>query len=325
MRYYRELTEIYPRETLESSNYYIARGLVTHEFIERVRMSNSPIENLADYYEPGKEHLFLISKSEGVMMSDYPDERITNQKFLENAHGDILIFGLGIGLIVFPLLNEDDVRSITIVELDSELPGLVGPVIKTIDSMGKVTILNGDAFEYADKLDKKYDTIYFDIWARITDESYEEMEKLHELYRPLLKDENGYIDSWRYDSKGDIVNKINKKKLLSLANAELGWLKFYSTPESIFNLNEDSELYSILQPIGYVGNMIKLDNCCIPCIITSEKSINKKIKVSDLKAISSTRNKDKNKYSPLEVCWILYPEEKKKFLEKLRSNKTIKI
>jgi hypothetical protein len=71
--------------------------------------------------------------------------------------------------------------------------------------------------------------------------------------------------------------------------------------------------------------MIKLDNCCIPCIITSEKSINKKIKVSDLKAISSTRNKDKNKYSPLEVCWILYPEEKKKFLEKLRSNKTIKI
>ena len=93
MRYYRELTEIYPRETLESSNYYIARGLVTHEFIERVRMSNSPIENLADHYEPGKEHLFLISKKEGVMMSDYPDERITNQKFLENAHGDILNLG----------------------------------------------------------------------------------------------------------------------------------------------------------------------------------------------------------------------------------------
>lgn len=325
MRYYRELTEIYPREMLESSNYYIARGLVTHEFIEKVRMSNSSIENLADYYEPGKEHLFLISKTEGVMMSDYPDERITNQKFIENAHGDILIFGLGIGLIVFPLLNESDVRSITIVEKDSELPNLVGPVIKTIDSMGKVTILNGDAFEYADKLDKKYDTIYFDIWARITDESFEEMEELHKLYRPLLKNEDGYIDSWRYDSKKDDVRKINKKKLLDLANVELDWLKFYSTPESIHNFKEDLELYSILKPIGYVGNLIELDNCCIPCIITSEKPINQKTKISDLKAISSTRDKDKNKYSPLEVCWILYPQERKKFLDKLKSNKKINI
>jgi hypothetical protein len=325
MRYYRELTEIYPRETLESSNYYIARGLVTHEFIERIRMSNSPIENLADYYEPGKEHLFLISKTEGVMMSDYPDEKITNQKFIENAYGDVLIFGLGIGLIVFPLINETDVRSITIVEKDPDLPGLVGPVIKTLDTSSKVTILNGDVFEFADKLDQKYDTIYFDIWARITDESFDEMEKLHEMYRPLLRSEESYMDSWRYDSKKEGVNKINKKKLFNLANAELDWLKFYSTPESIHNSNEDSDLYSTLKPIGYVGNLIELDNCCIPCIITSDKPINKKTKVSDLKAITSTRNKDKNKYSPLEACFILYPEEKIKFLEKLKSNKKINI
>jgi hypothetical protein len=49
------------------------------------------------------------------------------------------------------------------------------------------------------------------------------------------------------------------------------------------------------------------------------------MKVSELKAISSTRNKDKNKYSPLEACFILYPEEKIKFLEKLKSNKKINI
>lgn len=323
MRYYRDLTEIYPREILETSNYYIARGLATQEFIDQVRVVNYKIENLADYYEVGKEHLFLISKSEGVMMSDYPDEKITNQNFIDNAHGDVLIFGLGIGLIVFPLLNEDDVRSITIVEMDPELPSLVEPIIKKMDTFSKVKILHGNAFDYADKLNQKYDTIYFDIWARITDESFDEMERLHELYKPLLKSEDGYMDSWRYDSKTDSAGKVNKKKLLKLAETEISWLKFYSTLDSINDFSEDSDFYSDLKPIGYTGSLIKLDNCCIPCIVKSEAPINKKTKVSDLKIITSTRDKENNKYSPLEAYWNLYPESRIDLINKLKLREKI--
>jgi hypothetical protein len=323
MRYYRNLTEIYPRELLESSNYYIARGLATQEFIDQIRVGKPKIKNLADYFEPGKEHLFLISKTEGVMMSDYPDEKITNQNFIDNAHGDVLIFGLGLGLIIFPLLDEEDVRSITIVEMDPELPNLVGPIIKQMDSSSKVNILHGNAFDYADKLNQKYDTIYFDIWARITDESFDEMEKLHEMYRPLLKSEDGYIDSWRYDSKNDSAGKVNKKKLLKLAETEINWLRFYSTPESIYNLSEESDFYSELEPIGYAGNLIKLDNCCIPCIVKSEAPIDKKTKVSDLKIITSTRDKDNNKYSPLEAYWNLYPESRVEIINKLKFKEEI--
>lgn len=323
MRYYRDLTEIYPREILETSNYYIARGLVTQEFIDQIRAGKPKIENLADYYEPGKEHLFLISKTEGVMMSDYPDEKITNQKFIDNAYGDILIFGLGIGLIVFPLLNEDNVRSITIVEMDPELPNLVGSVIKKMDAFSKVNILQGNAFDYADKLNQKYDTIYFDIWARITDESFDEMERLHDMYRHLLKSGESYIDSWRYDSKNDSPGKINKKKLLKLAETEINWLRFYSTPESIYNLSEESDFYSDLKPIGYTGSLIKLDNCCIPCIVQSDAPINKKTKISDLKIITSTRDKDNNKYSPLEAYWNLYPESRAEIIDKLKFREKI--
>ena len=323
MRYYRDLTEIYPRDILETSNYYIARGIVTQEFIDQLRASNPPIKNLADYFEPGKEHVFLISKSEGVMMSDYPDEKLTNQNFIDNAHGDVLIFGLGLGLIVFPLLNEENVHSITIIEKDPELPGMVGPIIEKMDSSSKVRILNGDAFEFADKLNDKYDTIYFDIWARITNESFDEMERLHELYRPNLRSEESYMDSWRYDSKKNSSYKINKKKLLILAERELGWLKFYSTPDSIQNFSENSDFYSDLKPIGYASGLVKLDNCCIPCIVTSDNPINKKIKVSDLKTITSVRDKSQNKYSPLEVYWIMYPQDRQDIITKLKLREKI--
>lgn len=325
MRYYRDLTEIYPKEILESTNYYITRGIMTQEFIDKINSGNSYAKQFAEHYEAGKEHLFLISKTEGTMMSDYPDEKITNQKFIDNAYGDILIFGLGIGLIIFPLLDEDNVHSITIVEKDLELPSLVEPIIKNFDSFSKVKIVNGDAFDYFDKLREKYDTIYFDIWSRITDESFEEMDKLHELYRPLLKSENSYIDSWRYDAKDTYKSQLNKKNFLKLVNVELDWLKFYSTPESIYNLSEDSDLYSELKPVGYTGGLVSLDNCCIPCIITSQKNINSKTKISDLKTITSTRDESKNKYSPLEVYWILYPNKREEVIQKLKNLKTNEI
>lgn len=320
MRYYRDLAGIYPNQVLESTNYYITRGIVTQEFIDRIRFGNSSLKEFVDHYEPGKEHMFLISKSEGTMMTDYPDEKITNQKFIDNAYGDVLIFGLGIGLIVFPLLDEESVHSITIIEKDPELPLLVEPIIKQYDSFSKVKIENGDAFSYAENINQKYDTIYFDIWARITDESFEEMDRLHELYRPFLKDENSYIDSWRYDIKDEYKSQLDKKKFMKLVNIELDWLKFYSTPESIYNLTEESDLYSELQPIGYAGGLVSLDNCCIPCIVTSEKTINNKIKITDLKTVTSTRSKAENKYSPLEVYWILYPKKRLEVIKKLKAS-----
>lgn len=320
MRDYRDLSGIYPNEILESQNYYITRGIITQEFINQIRFGNSSLKQFVDYYEPGKEHVFLISKSEGTMMTDYPDEKITNQKFIDTAHGDILIFGLGIGLIVFPLLDEENVRSITIIEKDHELAMLVEPIIKRYDTFSKVTIENGDAFTYAESINKKYDTIYFDIWARITDESFEEMEKLHELYKPFLKEDKSYIDSWRYETKEKRKINLDKKRLTKLADIELDWLKFYATPESIYNLTEESDLYSELKPIGYTGGLISLDNCCIPCIITSEKTINNKIKISELKTITSNRNKSENKYSPLEVYWILYPNKRMEVIDKLKTS-----
>jgi hypothetical protein len=321
MRYYRDLTEIYPREILESTNYYIARGIMTQEFIDKINSTQSYAKQFAEHYEAGKEHVFLISKTEGTMMSDYPDEKITNQKFIDNAYGDILIFGLGIGLVIFPLLDEENVSSITIVEKDSELPSLVEPIIQRFDSFSKVKIINGDAFTHFDKLDRKYDTIYFDIWSKITNESFEEMDSLHELYKPFLKNETSYIDSWRYDVKNTYKSQLDKKNFLKLVNIELDWLKFYSTPESIYNLSEDSDLYSELKPVGYGGGLISLDNCCIPCVITSEKTINGKTKVSDLKTITSTRDKSQNRYSPLEVYWILYPNKREEVVKKLKNLK----
>jgi spermidine synthase len=144
-----------------------------------------------------KDYLILFNKNiEKVMMSNHESETISNQKFLNNANGDILIFGLGIGLIIFPLLNDDSIKSITIVEIDSGLIDLVEPIVKKYDIKNKLSVINCDAFDYYKICKSKYDTIYFDIWAIIDNFAFSEMKLLKNNYRPFLK-ENGWIDSWR--------------------------------------------------------------------------------------------------------------------------------
>mgnify|MGYP000786328328 FL=1 len=42
-------------------------------------------------------------------MSDTPMEKETNRDFVHNAHGNVLIGGLGIGLIILAIQNKEDV------------------------------------------------------------------------------------------------------------------------------------------------------------------------------------------------------------------------
>ena len=54
-----------------------------------------------------------------IMMSDTPMEQGTNLEFIRKAHGDVLIGGLGIGLILYNLREKVDkgiVTSITVME-----------------------------------------------------------------------------------------------------------------------------------------------------------------------------------------------------------------
>lgn len=132
------------------------------------------------------------------MMSDTPMERNTNQNFLNNANGDVLIFGLGIGLIVFPLLQDENIKSITVIELYQDLIDLVEPIIKQHDIHNKVTIKQGNLYETTLTKDEVFDCIYFDIWIDIDTDHYEEQKALCRKFRKNLNknNPNKFIDCW---------------------------------------------------------------------------------------------------------------------------------
>lgn len=145
---------------------------------------------------PNGNYIRLIHKDECVM-SDTPIEKRTNIDFVLNAHGDILIAGLGIGLIIMAIQDKEEVNSITVLEKYNEVIELVATKLPLND---KVKIIQADVFDYKFEKGKKFDVIYFDIWNYINSDVYEEMKKLKNKYRKYLKTKkenpNRFMKCW---------------------------------------------------------------------------------------------------------------------------------
>lgn len=144
---------------------------------------------------PVGEYVRLLNKNDCVM-SNTPMEKRTNSDFVLNAHGNVLIGGLGIGLIILAIQDKEEVKQITVIEKNREVIELVG---KQLPFNYKVNIVNDDVFEY--KPLSKYNTIYMDIWNYINEDVYKkQMKPLISRYRKYLvsksEDENRFIDCW---------------------------------------------------------------------------------------------------------------------------------
>ena len=114
-----------------------------------------------------------------VIMSNTPAEVEDHWPFIDKASGDILIFGLGLGMVVQALIDKPDVETITVVEIDSNIIALSGNHYENLSK--KVKILQADAFNYY--TEQKYGAIWFDIWDRIDEENLDQMQQLKKRWR----------------------------------------------------------------------------------------------------------------------------------------------
>ena len=110
-----------------------------------------------------------------VYMTDAEFERRTNRDFMTRAHGDVLIAGLGIGLILDPLFEK--CTSVTVIE---KYPDVISLVAKHFP---RATVIHADIFEWNPPAGSSWDTIYFDIWPGIGDQEVADGKKLERRFK----------------------------------------------------------------------------------------------------------------------------------------------
>lgn len=132
-----------------------------------------------------------------LMMSDTPFERRTNEDFIQNAKGHVMIAGLGIGLILEalkPKIASGEVKDIVVYEKYQDVIDLVGPLY---DDM-PLTIKCEDILTYRPPKGESYDTIYFDIWPDVGTDNLKDMALLHQRWK-MRKSKGGWMNSWMRD------------------------------------------------------------------------------------------------------------------------------
>ncbi len=149
-----------------------------------------------------EEYFFPTVMEDGrIWMSVAPQEILTIEPAVLRAHGKVLTYGLGLGYFAYMAAIKPEVESVTIVDCNSDIISLFeGHVLpqfgsgkklgndrdalnaknisskkasdtQTLDCADKITIINSDAFEYADHQmqNGQFDFVYGDIWHDVGD------------------------------------------------------------------------------------------------------------------------------------------------------------
>jgi len=172
------------------------RHVVVDEFSARLAGARG------EYLRPGPlAQLYVVG---GLMMSDGAQEHATNWQAVREAHGDVLVVGLGIGMVLVPILRKAEVRSVTVVEKFADVVALVEPHIRrhVEEAAGKLEVEVGDAFSWVpSRRAQRWQSIYLDVWPDICTDNLPEIARLKRGFRRWLEkaDPCAWIGAWMED------------------------------------------------------------------------------------------------------------------------------
>lgn len=155
---------------------------------------------------PGRYARLMIGDT--VWMSDTDMEQRSNSAAVGHAHGDVIIGGLGLGMVALAILRKPDVRSVTIIEKHAEVILLVEEALRraiTGTQSAGLVIWHADVATWEPRVINvhRFDYVYLDIWPHICVDDYEEHKRLRRHYRRWLK-KGGTVESWQFDHLRDL-------------------------------------------------------------------------------------------------------------------------
>lgn len=166
----------------------IGDAKIVHFDISKDQSKWSAMKGGLSYTREGR-YVRLHLKGSGVVMSDTRVEKFSNLDVVSNAVGDVLVAGLGIGLIVVPIALKAGVTSVTVIEKSPDVIALVEPHLRKHlgDAAAKLTVIQADIFDFKPAKGQKWEIIWFDIWPDICGDALPEIAKLKQRFKGRVR------------------------------------------------------------------------------------------------------------------------------------------
>lgn len=173
----------------------IPEGTKGEFFIKRFEVKEPCIRSMIQgrNVPPGYYTKLCKGYGENVIMSDTPAEFRDHMWIIHNGRGNVLVAGLGIGLVFENLAMSNKVEHITVVEKEKDVIDLVWPHYKKYH--GKSTLIHDDIFNVKFPKGTFFDYAWYDIWDDICADNLPEMHKLHRKFGRVT----GNQGSWSRD------------------------------------------------------------------------------------------------------------------------------
>ena len=198
---YEEFTpsiEVFTKE-IENDRFKLSHIELSASFVEnekRTSWRTSGGMKEVSGLEAGSYVVLRDKKLRDIIMSDTWMEQHTNIDFVRRANGNVLVAGLGIGMIILAIQDKPDIKSVTIVDLHQGIYDIIMPTLsKHLNNKVKVVIC--DIHDFVPEI--KYDVIYCDIWNDVSGGNWDEMKKLTKKFKHKIDRGNpeAFIDHWR--------------------------------------------------------------------------------------------------------------------------------
>ena len=206
------------------------------------------------YFDEDFKYLSL-SYQGTTWMCITPNEINTMQPHINQAKGNVLVFGLGLGYYPFMVSLKSEVKDIYVIELDQNIIDIFKEnLLPLFPNKEKIHIIKGDAKEYIKNIDNSFNTIFIDL-----SHNPEDGLPLYLRFNKLLKDYKCEVRYWLEKS----IIAMYRRCLLTLFEENLmgftkkNYLKAENEYDKIINdlyfktesmeFNSFSEIKSILQ------------------------------------------------------------------------------
>lgn len=131
-----------------------------------------------------------VLQGENIWMSVIPHEINTMKQPIANAHGRVLVLGLGMGYYLFNIANKKEVTSIDVIESDPSIINLFNKyLLNKMPHFEKINIKLGDGIKFLET-PNNYDYAFVDIWHNVGDGEnlYLKCKKLEKYHKSTAFD-----------------------------------------------------------------------------------------------------------------------------------------
>lgn len=141
-------------------------------------------------------------------MSTHVAERTTQAEFVAAAHGRVLVAGLGLALVLWPLLDKPEVTEVVVVDVNPAVEGLMAGYLETLPNRNRLRLVRADIRRW--RCRSSFDTIYFDIWPDISAKNLVDMLRLEKRYAKYLRP-GGWMGCWAKEECMEMLQREAKR------------------------------------------------------------------------------------------------------------------